>query len=143
MWITEAAREAGVNVQTLRYYERRGLLPRPARRGSGYREFSPDAVQIVRFIKRAQELGFSLAEIRELLLLQDTETKACPQVRDLLKRRLATVRKKISDLRRLERHLESALHACNDVLRQDGADKDEGCPVLRAISDEQRKTDDD
>ena len=67
MWIGETAREAGVNAQTLRYYERRGLLPRPNRRGSGYREYSADAVQVVRFIKRAQELGFSLDEIEELI----------------------------------------------------------------------------
>ena len=60
MRISEAAGQAGVNVQTLRYYERRGLLPKPPRRSSGYREFPDDAVRIVRFIKRAQELGFSL-----------------------------------------------------------------------------------
>jgi Predicted transcriptional regulators len=63
MWISEAAEQAGVNVQTVRYYERRGLLPKAPRRASGYREFPADAVARVRFIKRAQELGFSLDEV--------------------------------------------------------------------------------
>ena len=63
MRIGEVARQAGVNVQTLRYYERRGLLREPARRSSGYREYPPHTVRLIRFIKRAQELGFTLAEI--------------------------------------------------------------------------------
>ncbi len=70
MWITQAARQAGVNVQTLRYYERRGLLPKPARRESGYREYTPEAVLIVRFVKRAQDLGFSLDEVEQLVKLR-------------------------------------------------------------------------
>ena len=70
MWISEAAEQAGVNIQTLRYYERRGLLPKAPRRASGYREFPDDAVRIVRFIKRAQDLGFSLDEVEELLRLR-------------------------------------------------------------------------
>jgi DNA-binding transcriptional MerR regulator len=64
MWTGQVARRAGVNVQTLRYYERRGLLPEPARRDSGYRVYGGDAVRIVRFIKRAQEVGFSLGRGR-------------------------------------------------------------------------------
>jgi len=68
--IGEVAARAGVNVQTLRYYERRGLLKPPARRPSGYREYSPDAVRVVRFIKRAQQLGFTLDETGELLRLR-------------------------------------------------------------------------
>lgn len=70
MWMSEAAQQAGVNVQTIRYYERRGLLPSPRRRTSGYRELPPDTVRRVRFIKRAQDLGFSLDEIAELLRLR-------------------------------------------------------------------------
>jgi DNA-binding transcriptional MerR regulator len=71
MRISDVARAAAVNIQTLRYYERRGLLPDPSRRPSGYRDYEPETVQRVRFIKRAQELGFTLAEIGELLLLRD------------------------------------------------------------------------
>ena len=70
MKIGEFAHDAGVNVQTVRYYERRGLLPEPDRRPSGYREYGPDALDRLHFIKRAQELGFTLTEIRELLALR-------------------------------------------------------------------------
>jgi DNA-binding transcriptional MerR regulator len=66
----ELANWAGVNVETLRFYERKGLLPRPPRRASGYREYPLECVRLIRFIKRAQELGFSLREIRELLDLR-------------------------------------------------------------------------
>jgi DNA-binding transcriptional MerR regulator len=67
----QVAQRAGVNAQTLRYYERRGLLPDPPRTASGYRAYGPEAVRIVRFVKRAQELGFSLTEIEVLLHLAD------------------------------------------------------------------------
>src|SRR5262249_493433 len=75
MRIGTAAEQAGVNVQTLRYYERRGLLPRPPRRESGYREFPDEAVGVVRFIKRAQDLGFSLEEVEELLKLRNDKRR--------------------------------------------------------------------
>jgi MerR family transcriptional regulator, mercuric resistance operon regulatory protein len=71
MRISDVARATAVNIQTLRYYERRGLLPDPSRRPSGYREYKPETVQRVRFIKRAQELGFTLVEIGELLVLRE------------------------------------------------------------------------
>ena len=77
----EVAARAGVNVQTLRYYERRGLLKKPGRRASGYREYSPDAVRLIRFIKRAQELGFTLTEIEDLLRLRSDQTAKCSDVR--------------------------------------------------------------
>jgi len=77
----EVAAQAGVNVQTLRYYERRGLLKEPERRPSGYREYSPDAVLLIRFIKRAQELGFTLAEIEDLLRLRNDHSARCSEVR--------------------------------------------------------------
>jgi DNA-binding transcriptional MerR regulator len=73
--IGEVAGRAGVNVQTLRFYERRGLLPEPPRRASGYREYAPESVRRVRFIKRAQELGFTLAEVEELLRLREDPAK--------------------------------------------------------------------
>ena len=75
MRIGAAAERAGVNVQTLRYYERRGLLPRPPRRTSGYREFPDEAVRVVRFVKRAQDLGFTLDEIEELLRLRNDKRR--------------------------------------------------------------------
>lgn len=73
----ELARQAGVNVETLRFYERKGLLPAPPRRASGYREYPAEAVGLVRFIRRAKELGFSLREIKELLNIRAGPRATC------------------------------------------------------------------
>src|SRR5207244_6106668 len=88
MRIGAAAELAGVNVQTLRYYERRGLLPRPPRRDSGYREFPDEAVRLVRFIKRAQDLGFSLDEVEELIRLRSGIPRERARVRAVAERRV-------------------------------------------------------
>src|SRR5258708_6342742 len=80
--IGHLAREAGVNLETVRYYERRGLLPKPPRSASGYRLFPSDAARRLRFISRAQELGFSLKEIRELLSLRVSQRKSGPVLRE-------------------------------------------------------------
>src|SRR5436305_7887145 len=99
MLITETAREAGVNTQTLRYYERRGLLPKPARRGSGYRDYSGEAVRLVRFIKRAQELGFSLDEVEELVGLRGVRRGERHRVRAIAERKIDDIDRKIAQLR--------------------------------------------
>src|SRR6476646_3468800 len=91
MRIGTAAEQAGVNVQTLRYYERRGLLPRPPRRTSGYREFPDDAVRMVRFIKRAQELGFSLDQVEQLLKLRNDKCRDRARVRAVAERRIREI----------------------------------------------------
>src|SRR5262245_30250526 len=105
MLITRTAREAGVNAQTLRYYERRGLLPRPARRRSGYREYSDDAVRIVRFIKRAQELGFSLDDIDELVRLRGVRRGDRHRVRAIAERKIDDIEQKIAQLQSMRRAL--------------------------------------
>lgn len=112
MWIGQTAREAGVNAQTLRYYERRGLLPRPNRRGSGYREYSADAVRIVRFIKRAQELGFSLDEIEDLVRLRGVKRTERQRVRAIAQRKIAEIDSKIQRLRSMRGALDHLVHAC-------------------------------
>lgn len=112
MWIGQTAREAGVNAQTLRYYERRGLLPRPNRRGSGYREYSADAVRIVRFIKRAQELGFSLDEIEDLVRLRGVKRTERQRVRVIAQRKIAEIDSKIQRLRSMRGALDHLVHAC-------------------------------
>ena len=78
----QVAKAAGVNVETLRFYERRGILREPGRGPSGYREYPAETVRIVRFIKRSQELGFTLEEIQELLALREYDTRTCGEVRD-------------------------------------------------------------
>ena len=125
------SKRAGLSIDTIRFYERRRLLPAPARSGGGYRLFGEDDVETLLFIERAQELGFSLDEIRELLALRST-AKACPRVQRVLEGKLAVVSRKISDLRRLQKELGSALDECHAAL---GEKTDvEPCPVLNTIA---------
>lgn len=127
MRIGEVAAQARVNIQTLRYYERRGLLSAPERLASGYRVFGPDAVRRVRFVKRVQELGFTLQEIGDLLMLRKDSAKACRAVEARARDALARIENKISDLKRMRRGLGRDVAAC-EVQRT----LDE-CPLLRVL----------
>src|SRR5215831_2823377 len=126
MRIGAAAEQAGVNVQTLRYYERRGLLPRPPRRESGYREFPSDAVRIVRFIKRSQELGFALDEVEELLRLRSDRRRDRARVRAIAERRIRQIEQKIAQLDAMKRALAHLVHSCRE-----GAALE--CPIIEAL----------
>ena len=126
MRIGRAAEKAGVKLQTLHYYERRGLL-RPARTNSNYRTYTEDAVKRVRFIKRAQELGFTLEEIKELLALRIDSAATCGDVRTRAEARLADVREKIQTLHSMERALEQLTAACS------GEGAVTGCPILESL----------
>ena len=133
--IGKVARETGLSVDTIRFYEKEGLLREPPRSEGGFRLYTARDIEHLQFIRNAQELGFSLAEIRELLLVQDERTEACTHVRDLITKRLGTVRGKIEDLKRLERHLKQALQKCDDALsRDDTGPQHEDCPVLKEIA---------
>lgn len=129
MWITQAARQAGVNVQTLRYYERRGLLPEPARRDSGYREFTSEAVRIVRFIKRAQELGFSLDEIEQLVKLRGVRRGERHRVRAIAQRKIDDIDEKIAQLRSMRAALADLVHACHS-----GGNAE--CQIIEALGED-------
>lgn len=94
----QVARQSGVNIQTLRYYERRGLLQAPPRRPSGYREYTSSAVGVVRFVKRAQELGFSLDEVESLLDLAAGGPSNCDTARGLASLKLAELERKIASM---------------------------------------------
>src|SRR5690242_4979200 len=113
MRIGEAAAAAAVNIQTLRFYERVGLLPRPARRDSGYREYDAHAVRRVRFIRRAQELGFTLAEIRDLLALREQSETACEQVEARASATLDRIGEKIRDLESMRSALSEYVDTCH------------------------------
>jgi len=126
MTISKAAEQAGVNVQTLRYYERRGLLPKPPRRTSGYREFPEDAVRLVRFIKRAQELGFSLDEVEALLKLRRQSGRNRKQIRAVASQRIQHIDQKIAELGRMRSALERLVHSCHDGTMLD-------CPIIEAL----------
>jgi MerR family transcriptional regulator, copper efflux regulator len=129
MWISEAAEQAGVNVQTVRYYERRGLLPKAPRRASGYREFPAEAVRTVRFIKRAQELGFSLDEVEELLRLQRRSSRDRPRIRKIAERRIAQIDQKIAELDRMRTALRALVYACHEGTTLE-------CPIIDALDTE-------
>jgi Hg(II)-responsive transcriptional regulator len=133
MRIGEVAARAGVNVQTLRYYERRGLLKEPDRRPSGYREYPPETVQIVRFVKRAQELGFTLGEIQALLRLRSDRRARCADVRARARAKLADIEGRIETLRAMKRALEVLLATC----RSDRSVRE--CPILECL-DERKET---
>lgn len=127
------ARETGLTVDAIRFYEKCGLLQRPARTEGGYRLFRPDDVHDLKFIRKAQDLGFSLQEIRELLFLQGESIEVCDHVRELLNQKLETVRGKIAELRELERGLEDSLRKCDRRLRRSGAAHADPCPVLNGL----------
>lgn len=122
------AAEAGVNVETLRFYERRGLLKEPQRRSSsGYREYPAEAVRVVRFIKQAQELGFTLREIEELLRLRDGQRGTCAEVRAAARSKIEDVERKMRSLRSMKRALTVLVDSCSS----NGSTRE--CPILDAL----------
>lgn len=125
----EVARRSGVNVQTLRYYERRKLLKEPGRRPSGYREYPADTVRLIRFIKHAQQLGFSLSEIEELLYLREDQSSSCADVRAAATAKIDDIDRKIKSLRAMKEALTVLVGSC----RRDGSAR--RCPILEALDD--------
>jgi len=128
MRIGEFARKAGVNVQTVRYYERRGLLPEPERRESGYREYSPDCLERLQFIRRSQELGFTLSEIEELLALRTDPHTTAADVKARAEAKVADIEAKIQDLRQIQHALEHLAGQCRGGRGPTG-----DCPLLAAM----------
>ena len=127
------ARQTGLTVDAIRFYEKSGLLKRPARTQGGFRLFRREDAEDLRFIQKAQELGFSLLEIRELLVLQQEHVEACAHVDELLEQKVADVRAKIKELQKLERSLKGALRKCKQTLRKAGATHKGCCPVLEEL----------
>ena len=125
--VGRTARQAGVNLQTVLYYERRGLLAPARRNESGYRLYGPQAVQVIRFVKNAQALGFTLDEIGQLLRLRVGRRDRCASVRRQARRRLDSVRDKIAGLRTIERTLQRLLKNCNERKTTDL------CPILESL----------
>lgn len=123
----ELANGAGVNVQTVRYYERRGLLPEPPRTSSGYRQYGPDDLRRLLFIRRAQELGFQLAEIKELLSLRVREDGSCGEVQERAEGAISRIEEQLRQLTRMRSALASLAEACE---RQEPTAE---CPILEAL----------
>lgn len=122
-------------LSAIRFYEKQRLLKRPRRTEGGFRLFTAQDVQHIHFIRRAQQLGFSLNEIRDLLMLQTGEVAACSHVRDLLKTKLSSVREKLAEIQKLENQLAADLKKCERTLRRGEHARDVCCPVLDEIAD--------
>lgn len=123
----QLARQAGVGRETVRYYERRGLLADPGRTPGGYRRYPPESVDRLRFIRRAQGLGFTLDEISELLELRVDEVASCAAVEARARRKLERVGEKIAELEGIRRVLEGLVEAC--AAREPTGE----CPILEAM----------
>ena len=129
--IGQVARRAGVGVETVRFYEREGELSEPPRRASGYRQYSEEVVTRLRFIKRAQQLGFSLKEISELLLLRVDAQTSCEEVKGRTEAKIAEVERKLVELQRMRQALLQVHALCT------GPGPTSACPMLEALDQQE------
>ena len=120
------SQQSGVNIETIRYYEKIGVMPMPGRSAGGYRVYGQDHVKRLHFIRRGRELGFGLDELRRLLSLVDGHSCTCAEVHALTVEHLKDIRQKISDLRRLERVMSDMAASCT-------RDQIPECPVIDAL----------
>ncbi len=126
--IGTAARQAGVNVETIRFYERSGLIEQPPK-GQGYRQYTPELVARVRFIRQAQDIGFSLREIEELLALEAGPNADCGEVRARARTKVDEVDRKLAELERVRAALKAVIAGCP------GEGGLHGCSILKALRD--------
>ena len=120
------SKHAGVNIETIRYYERIGILPVPPRTESGYRVYNMEQAKRLGFVKRSRELGFSLDEVRGMLALVDGGGYTCSEVKELTVKHRDDVRRKISDLKKMERTLGKMIKQCT-------GDTVPNCPIIEAL----------
>ena len=129
--VGEIAKQVGVNVETIRYYEKIHLMPEPKRLESGYRFYDSKDVKRLLFVKRAKELGFTLKEIKELLELKIESTSKCGDVKHFAEHKLEDVENRINDLLRIKKILSRMIHQCiNEEVSTDE------CPILEVIEHE-------
>src|SRR5436305_373863 len=128
--IGRLAQEVGINLETVRFYERKGLLPKPPRSTSGYRLFPVDTARRLRFIKRAQELGFSLSEIRELLMLRLSSRTTSTEIRKRAEAKIADIEGKITSLDSMRKSLFKLARSCA------GCAPLSECPILESLDRE-------
>ena len=118
--------ESGVNIETIRYYEKVGIMPAPARSAGGYRLYAPEHLKRLTFVRRGRELGFSVDELRGLLKLVDGHAYTCAEVRVLTLEHAAEIRRKIADLRRIERVMADMAARCT-------GERIPKCPVIDTL----------
>jgi DNA-binding transcriptional MerR regulator len=126
MHIGGVARKIGLSPDAIRFYERNALLPRPSRTPGGFRQYADTDLEILRFIRQTQGLGFTLKEVRELLALRGSRLQPCAPVSLRLQKKLLQVRRKLRDLQTLQHQLQSALRTCRKELHR----KNARCPLL-------------
>lgn len=127
MRTSEVAAQARVNTQTLRYYERRGLLPEPTRTSSGYRNYGDDAVRVVRFVKRAQQLAFTLDDIEDLLHLAGGGPDSCDEAKAMARSRIDDLQRRIDELVGMRDALTRLIETCGESRAE------RECPILHEI----------
>ena len=127
MQIGELARTTSTKVETIRFYEKIGLLPEPARTSGNYRDYGPDHLARLSFVRRARDLGFTLDQVRELLTLSDDKSRPCGAVDSVARAHLAQIDQKIADLRALRRELDELISQCSQ-----GAISD--CRIIEALA---------
>jgi Hg(II)-responsive transcriptional regulator len=125
--IGQIAKNSGISVETIRYYEKEGLLEKPQRKESGYRQYNGDAIDRLFFIQQAKELGFSLKEIGELLSIKSDANTVCSDVKHLTEDKLSDIQSKIKMLRRMEKSLKKLVEACP------GKAPISDCPILDSL----------
>lgn len=135
MKIGQLAKRAGVNVETIRFYERKGLITQPSRHTGGYRQYPHEAIVKIRFIKRAKELGFSLTEIAELLSLQANPRATCADVKLRAESKISTIHERMKDLQKIKRSLEQLASACK------GSGPLNDCPIINCFETRNKKED--
>lgn len=131
--IGQVAKQAGVGVETVRFYEREGLLPEPDRKESGYRQFDENVVDRLRFIRRAKDLGFTLKEVKELLSLRLDPETTCAAVKQRAEAKIADIDEKMRSLRRMKKVLGKLTESCS------GHGPVDDCPILEALNPQERK----
>ena len=129
--ISAAAKRARIGVETVRFYEKEGLLDPPARNTAGYRQYTAEDVRRLSFVRRAKELGFTLREVKELIALTQSRQATAGEAKSLALAKLTELRERIRDLRRIERALSQLTHECS------GTGPASDCPILNAMALEQ------
>jgi MerR family copper efflux transcriptional regulator len=130
MTIGQVAKRARVGVETIRFYEREGLIAPPPRRPSGYRDYPPETVDRIRFVRRAKALGFSLSEVKELLALRVAPDTTCAQIRERAETKIGDIEDRIASLQRMKQVLAQLADACG------GKGAVSECPILDALDGE-------
>ena len=137
-FIGDVSRRTGLSVHAIRFYEAEGLVRESARTDSGYRVFPHRTVEQLQFVRKAQALGFTLDEIRELLVLRDRSTDACSHVKSLVEEKLASVQGKIRELEAVQKDLKRVLTDCNRQVKRHQPGDGGCCPALRKLERRER-----